>query len=570
MLVVCGVTGRPAALVTPILLVAYALVITAEPSVWRATLMAVLYLGARVIDHRSTPWHALAIAAAIIVCVRPLDVRDAGFILTFGASAALLEGARRVVSATASPTVLATTARRRAAGWLIASLAASMAVEIALMPVSAWAFSRVTSAGLLLNLAAVPLMGLVQIGGIVVSCLDGVETIAAPAGWVAHAAAKGLVDSARLVDVAPWLAVRVPAPSLVLVTAYYLGLVVALLGHGTRRAGGVGMLLAAAIAIVTGQPAGWLRAAQGLDGLRMTVVDVGQGDATLVQLPDRPGMLVDTGGIPFGNSNFDIGRRVLSPTLWARGVRRLDAVALTHGDPDHIGGARAIIADFAPAQVWEGVPVARNAALQEVLRQARESGAQVVRRRADEEIRIGGARVRVLHPPPPDWERPRVRNDDSLVLEVLYGDVAVLLLGDVGADIERSILPRLTPAHRRILKVAHHGSGTSTSRELLEQWRPQIAIISCGRGNTFGHPTPEVLQRLNSVGATIYRTDRDGQVTVETDGQRVCIRTYRPRHTEMVAPSGAAPPLAGYAPRVLPGFLDPLPFVFHLLQRCVL
>lgn len=156
---------------------------------WRATLMAVLYLGARVLDHRSTPWHALAIAAAMIVCVRPLDVRDAGFILTFGASAALLEGARRVVSATAatvlptaSPTVLATTARRRAAGWVIASLAASMAVEIALMPISAWVFSRMTSAGLLLNLAAVPLMGLVQIGGIVVSCLDGVETIAAPAG----------------------------------------------------------------------------------------------------------------------------------------------------------------------------------------------------------------------------------------------------------------------------------------------------------------------------------------------------------------------------------------------------
>ena len=520
MLFVCGVTGRPAALVTLILLIGYGQVVTVEASVWRATLMAVLYLGARVLDHRSSPWHALAIAAAVIVCVRPLDVRDAGFILTFGATAALLEGARRLAPMTS---------RHRAIGWLIASLAATLAVEIALMPVSAWAFSRVTSAGLLLNLVAVPLMGLVQVGGVVVSCLDGVETIAAPAGWIAHAAASGLVDSARLVDVAPWLAARVPAPSLVLMAAYYVGLAVVLLAHGIGRVCGAGMLLASVVAIVTGQPAVWLSAARDPGGLRVTAFDVGQGDATLVQFPDRSSLLVDTGGIPFGTSSFDMGSRVLSPTLWARGVRRLDAVLLTHGDPDHIGGARSIVDNFAPAEVWEGIPVAGHVPLQGVLREARESGVHVERRQAGEEMRIGGVRVCVLHPPLPDWERQRVRNDDSVVLELLYGDVAVLLLGDVGAGIERAILSRLTPARRRILKVGHHGSRTSTSRELLEHWRPEIAIISAGRGNTFGHPAPEVLRRLDSIGAAIYRTDLDGQVTIDTDGDRVRIRTFVPR-----------------------------------------
>ena len=118
-----------------------------------------------------------------------------------------------------------------------------------------------------------------------------------------------------------------------------------------------------------------------------------------------------------------------------------------------------------------------------------------------------------------------MRNDDSIVLEIVYGDVAVLLLGDVGAEVERSILPQLTPARHRILKVGHHGSRTSTSQELLEHWRPQIALISCGRGNTFGHPAPEVLRRLDAIGARIYRTDLDGQITIDSDGITSASRT---------------------------------------------
>ena len=119
-----------------------------------------------------------------------------------------------------------------------------------------------------------------------------------------------------------------------------------------------------------------------------------------------------------------------------------------------------------------------------------------------------------------------MRNDDSVVLEVVYGDVAMLLTGDISAEIERAILPQLTRSRIRILKVAHHGSRTSTSQELLDAWRPQVALISCGRGNPFGHPAPEVVSRLAAAGARIYRTDRDGEITVDTDGERVVVRTF--------------------------------------------
>ena len=525
LLVLGGISGRPAAATTLLLLAAYAQVVSAGASVWRATLMAMLYLGARLIDHRSPPWHALAVAAALVICARPLDVRDAGFLLTFGATAALLEGARRASPAPASRTVEGLVLRK-GARWLLASLAASLAVETALLPISAWTFSRVTSAGLVLNLAAVPLMALVQVGGMLVSCLADVEPVARPAGWLAYAASASLVGSARLVDVAPWLTTRVPPPSLLLIAFYYAGLAFALLAHGARRWWGMTLLIGSMLAIVSGQPAGWLSEASTPGRLRLTMFDVGQGDATLVELPDSSRVLVDAGGTPFGGSTFDIGSRVLTPALWARGIRRLDALVITHGDPDHIGGAPAVLDDFAPARIWEGVPVLRHRPLQDVLEHARAAGTRVERRQAGDAWHAGAARVRVLHPPVPDWERPRVRNDDSIVLEIVYGDVAVLLLGDVGAGIERAIYPQLTPARHRILKVGHHGSRTSTSQELLDHWRPDIVVISCGRGKTFGHPAPVVLRRLESIGARIYRTDLDGQITIDSDGREVSVRTY--------------------------------------------
>jgi competence protein ComEC len=145
----------------------------------------------------------------------------------------------------------------------------------------------------------------------------------------------------------------------------------------------------------------------------------------------------------------------------------------------------------------------------------------------------GGVRLRVLHPPEPDWERPRVRNDDSVVLEAVYGDVAILLAGDITAQVERTIVPQLTPARLRVLKVAHHGSRTSSSRELVEAWRPQLALVSVGRGNTFGHPAREVVERLEEAGARVLRTDRDGQITVETEGRTLTWRTF----TEATSPT---------------------------------
>ena len=507
-----GATGRASALAVISGLAVYGCVVSAGPSVWRATATAIVYLSARLIDHRSPPWNALAVSAALLACAAPLDVRDVGFALTFGATAAIVEAARRVGD------------RRSVVTWAVTVVAASLAVEIALLPISAAAFSRVTAAGLLLNLLAVPLMAVTQVAGLLTVALGHVDWIGAAAGAVAAFGAGGLVESARLVDFWPWLALRVPPPTPAVVVLYYVALGCTLWARRFRLVSVV-VLGACLGAILTGRAAAV--ADPHVPGtLRLTMFDVGQGEALLVQTPDGRTLMVDAGGAGFDGTAFDIGGRVLAPALWARGVRHLDAFAITHGDPDHIGGALALVRDFGPREIWEGIPVHASAPLQAVLSAGATSGSRVTRMLAGVDAERGGARIRVLHPPPADWERPRVRNDDSLVLEVRFGDVAFLLTGDIGADVERSLLPRLSDAPIRILKVAHHGSRTSTSQALVGAWKPQVALISCGRDNRFGHPAAEVMGRLERAGLRIYRTDREGQVTVDTDGQRVSVRTF--------------------------------------------
>jgi competence protein ComEC len=546
-LLVAGVSGRWATAMIVVGVVGYAAVVNAGPSVWRATVTAVAYLVARAIDHRTPPWNAMAVSAALLACVAPLDVRDAGFALTFGATAAIVEAAARVPRPGAgSPP------RAQAASWLLASVAASAAAEIVLLPIAASVFSRVTCAGLVLNLVAVPLMTIAQVAGLVVVAGGQVQPLAQAAGALAAWAARGLVESARLVDVIPWLAIRVAEPSLFVIALYYAALAGTWwpsrvpphlsAARPARKRACAAVLVACGVLILTGATP----QVRGLpqDGrARLTIFDVGQAEAILLQTPGRRTLLVDAGGAGFDGAAFDIGSRVLAPALWARGVRRLDAFAVTHADPDHAGGSLAVLRDFRPRELWLGVPVPRHDADRGLRAAAPAHGAAIAQRFRGETLRLDEVTIRVLHPPAADWERQRVRNDDSLVLEVRHRDVAILLTGDVSADVERAIARQLTPARVRILKAAHHGSRTSTSQQLLDGWQPHIAVISCGRGNRFGHPAPDVIERLHAAGVKVYRTDQDGQITIESTGREVNVRTAAAART---APSPAAtlPPSA--------------------------
>jgi len=514
--------------ITAMGLVAYGGVAGGDSSVSRAIVMALVYLAALALDHRSGPASALAIAATLILCATPLALMDAGFLLTFGATIAIVIGVPRAIQACRPYGVPAA-----AAG----VVAASLASEVALLPIGAFYFMRVTFAGLALNLAAVPLMSVVQIGGLVAVAAGTVhEPAARVAAWVPHLAAEGLVRSAALVDLAPWVTWRVPPPAWWLIAGYYVLLAAWLTrrrwvrwmvpGHASAALFSRACLAGAALLIVSGPLNGGVDRRPGF--LRVTVFDVGQGDATLIQMPDGRAVLVDTGGLG-GQSRFDIGERVVAPAVWALGIRRLEGLVVSHGDPDHMGGAPALLSMLRPREVWEGIPVERHEPLRVLAGLAAARAIPWHRVRTGQERRYGAVTIGVLHPGVPDWERQRVRNDDSIVLDVRFGEVSVILPGDIGAEVERSLAGALKPAAIRVLKVAHHGSATSTSAAFLEALQPHIALVSCGRDNRYGHPVPAVLERLTAAGAAIYRTDTDGAVAIETDGKSIDVRTWRER-----------------------------------------
>ena len=498
-------------------------------SVERAVTAAALFLAARVLDHRGPPLNALAIAALFSVAAEPVAVLDPGFLLSFGATLGILLGTPLLVGpparSRAGPAARLWRSCRRA---LLAVLAATICAELALLPIGASLFGRVTFAGLLLNFAAIPLMTAVQLAGAAVLAVPSLwRALSGASVSVAHGAATGLIESARVVDLLPWLSVPVSAPSWPLVAAYYAGAIGLLVPR--VRAQAIALLTAVAVLVVAGPdvlrrdrvPAARLP-------LRVVFLDVGQGDATLVVLPSGHALLVDAGGLaayaPPGEesaSTFDVGERVVLPALRALGVSRLDALVLTHGDPDHALGAPAVLRDLSVASVWEGVPVPAHAGLRALAADAARARATWRTVQAGDRERFGGVELRVLHPPPPEWERQRVRNDDSIVLELRLGRVSVVLAGDIGKEGEHSILPRLEPGRLTVLKAGHHGSATSSTPELLAALDPAAVVFSAGRDNRFQHPHPDVLRRFDARGTAIFRTDRDGAVFLETDGMTV-------------------------------------------------
>ncbi|MCM2256192.1 MAG: DNA internalization-related competence protein ComEC/Rec2 [Vicinamibacteria bacterium] len=481
----------------------YALLVGADVPVMRAAFGTAVVLFGRALDQRAEGLHLLAVAALAWLVGAPAQAGDLGCQLSFLATAGLVVLTRPL-------------ARRMPWGGLAWGLAvtASIAAQWALLPLAVARFHRLALLAPLLNLVAVPLAtGLLGLGALTWAC----DVLAAPlaplAGAVTSACADLLLASSRWVP--EGLDPRLPAPAAWAVLLHFGALGVLAFVPRRERAG---LLLLASAAVGLLLP----HAARPLGVLRITALEVGHGDAILIELPGGERWMVDAGGGAGGREDRGFGERVLGPALWARGVARIDGLVLTHAHPDHAGGAGFLVRAFGAETVFEGPLPPREPASRRLASDLAGTRRSTVV--AGTRLPWPGVTVDVLGPARPRRPPWRVRNDDSLVLRLRFGRHCVLLTGDAEAAAEA----QLAPGRCDVLKVGHHGSRTSTGSLLLAELRPGLALISAGRRDLFGHPHPEVLARLRAQRALVLQTPVHGAIGFETDGSVLRVHATAP------------------------------------------
>ena len=476
----------------------YAVFVGGDVPIARAALMAAAVMLGRALEVDADAGNLLGLAAIVLLADQPSSVANVGFQLSFGATLGIL--------ALVAPL---TRGVPRLPLRLDLAIAASVAAQCALAPLLALHFHRLAPAAILLNVAAVPLSAAVLLTGFAVLALApfGAGNVAGSLAWLA---ARGLRLSGDLGPLAGWLDVRVAAPCLGLLALHVAGLGWMLRG---RRLAGLAAIAAGHALLAFGP------IAPRADGrLHLTVIDVGQGDGLLLRSPSGRAIVVDAGGSR--DPRLDPGERRVAPVLWGAGVRRIDALVVSHAHPDHSDGVPFLLRAFRVESSWEGPAAPADPSWQRLDAALGAAGVRRIGLARGARLDWDGASLSVLGPAPPKGPLPRVRNEDSLVIDVGFGEVHLLLTGDVTAEVERGL--RLSPA--LVLKVPHHGSRTSSSPFLIEQVRPRVAIVSAGARNPFGHPHPEVVERYRRAGALLLGTGRDGSVDVATDGRRVWVR----------------------------------------------
>jgi competence protein ComEC len=562
----------------------YTCVIGFQASITRCLWMFILYLIGQSLFRRASPNNILFASALFLLAVRPDWLPDAGFQLSFLSVMAIcqmavpltekkLRPALEPLRHAADPERLFLQPGRwhrigrrlrcrcellveacedrwgpRLSGWLLVlsrnsaglmmllgeTILVSASVQIWLEMVLAHHFNRLSWISPFANIVAVPASSLVLAAGMGAALVAHIPVLARPVLHTASLLASFLFSSNQWMSNIPVAWQRCPTPPLAWVLAVLMIVFAWCLWEWKRLwipwllvAGSLGILSVGRMPdLWVSHKKDWRDRAR---SLRLTFLDVGQGDSIVVRFPDRRIWIVDAGGIRQGPSQddnagaFDIGEAVVSRYLWWEWTRNLDRLVISHPDVDHVGGAQTLLKNFQTAELVYG-ETASDTLLNQILDVAEMRGVPARLVSAGEREVAGGVAVQILNPPAD--RAGRTTNENSIVLRLVFGDFSALLTGDLEKSAETQLLTEGQNLNSLLLKVAHHGSRAATLDPFLERVRPRWAVLSVGRNNPFGHPSRETLLRLLHHGVLPLLTLDQGAVTFETDGTHYILESH--------------------------------------------
>jgi competence protein ComEC len=519
-----------AALATFPPLLAYILITGFPISTIRAGIMASCFLAAVLINRHRNTLNTLAFAAFIILLASPTSLWDPSFQLSFASvlGIIILTPSLYRFLFPHDPLTLLTPRRGEKFKKAIAlSFIASFAAIVATSPIVAFHFHRVSTMGLVSNAIIIPIVGLgvLPLGLLSLPLISILPSGGALLVQAAATLSQGGIRAMELIASLPFAACYLPGPTMLEMILIYafIGSLLWLKRQPIKK-----LALALILVLALLDLSYWGLWGYAMKGLRVTFLDVGQGDCALVEFPHGKRMLIDGGGL-YGD--FDVGENVVAPFLWKRRILKVDYLALSHPEPDHYKGLTFIARHFGPREFWHNGMKSKAATYEELLNVIRDKGITMVKVEDGFVRSIKGAWVEALHPAE-GWmfggERKKGwANNNSLVLRIAFGDHSLLFTGDIEGEAESRLLRDDKQLGTHVLKVPHHGSKTSSTYYFVKKVSPQYAIFSLGYKNIYHFPSMRVVGRYEELSSQILRTDLDGAITVTTDGKELRVKTYR-------------------------------------------
>lgn len=485
----------------------------------RAMIMTLAYLISIIINREKEIWSTLALSAFCVLALDPMDIRSISFQMTFLAVTGIVwltPVFQGVITG-----ILKNRVHNRIIYKIIfyftGMIAASLSAVIFLMPVIVYYFHRVSLVTILANLLVLPLLafiilpsGLLAVLSLMLS--DLLAEIFLSIGAQGIRLMMGIID---YLTNSTWSSFWMVTPNMFEIILFYSTLFCLM---SVRKWNWVKYSLVFTILLGSVDISYWIYRTRLNDHLLVTFIDVGQGSAAYIKFPGGKRMIMDGGGFSVGN--FDTGRSIIAPFLFNRKVLRIDYLVLSHPHPDHMNGLRFIASEFNPAEFWYNGDIADKQEFNELMNIVKLKELKVYTHHDLEKIKIiSGVEIEILNPSGEQStfnDDNRSVNNRSLVLRLSYKGRSILLTGDIEGDAENIIVKRFgNNLKSDVLSVPHHGSRYSSSRLFLNKVKPDVSIISSRKGNRFGFPHQETLERLNRVSTRIFRIDEGGAVRVE-------------------------------------------------------